>query len=141
MMNISPFVFPDIHDDMLLEGGIPQEVDPLLEEMRRTQFNFATTNMVDSLDIMKNDLVGIVLKQEKLNPNEPDAIPDLLSSINQEMMYIQDYAENHEDTPETFNQWNKMYKELAKRRNELARSKFYQPSKKMVNTYKAQDDQ
>ena len=130
-----------IDDDMLLEGGIPQEVDPLLEEMRRTQFNFATTNMVDSLDIMKNDLVGIVLKQEKLNPNEPDAIPDLLSSINQKMMYIQDYAENHEDTPETFNQWNKMYKELAKRRNELARSKFYQPSKKMVNTYKAQDDQ
>ena len=128
-----------IDDDMLLESTV--EVDPLLEEMRRTQFDFATSNFVDSLDMMKNDLVGIVLKQEHLDANEPDAIPDLLGSINQKMMYIKDYAEQSESDPAAFKQWNRMYQELARRRNQLSKHKLYVPKRRMVNTYKAQDDQ
>lgn len=128
-----------IDDDMLLEEY--QVVDPLLEEMRRTQFDFTTTNFVDNLDVAKNDLVGIILKQENLNAQEPDGIADLLGSINQKMMHIQDYVENHENDPVAFKQWNKMYKELARRRNQLAKHKFYVTKRGMINTYKAQADQ
>lgn len=132
-----------IDDDMLLENvtGLPTEVDPLLEEMRRTQFGFNTTNFVDSLSIAKNDLVGIALQQAKLNPNEPDAIDDLLHNMNDKMMHIRDYVENHENDPQAFKQWNNMFKELARRRNQLAKGQFYKQSRKMINTYKAQEDQ
>lgn len=128
-----------IDDDMLLESTA--EEDPLLEEMRQTQFGFVTSNFVDSLDMMKNDLVGIVLRQENIDANEPDAIPDLLGAINQKMMFIKDYAEQNESDPTAFKQWNKMYQELARRRNQLAKHKFYVPKRRMVNTYKAQADQ
>ena len=124
---------------MLLEQY--RVVDPLLEEMRRTQFDFTTSNFVDSLDVAKNDLVGIILKQENIDAQEPDGIADLLGSINQKMMHIQDYVENHENDPVAFKQWNKMYQELARRRAQLAKHKFYVPKRRMVNTYKAQDDQ
>jgi hypothetical protein len=128
-----------IDDDMLLESsGIK---DPLLEEMRRTQYDFTTSNFVDSLDVAKNDLVGIILKQENLDTQEPDSIADLLGSINQRMMHIQDYVENNENDPVAFKQWNKMYKELSRRRAQLAKHKFYVQKRGMINTYKAQEDQ
>ena len=133
-----------IDDDMLLEGvtGIPvNENEPLLEEMRRTQFGFVTSNAIDCLDIMKNDLVGIILQKEKLDAQEPDGIADLLSTINQKMMYIKDYAEENEDSKTTFDQWNNIYKELAKMRGQIANGQIYPYKRRMINTYKAQADQ
>ena len=97
--------------------------------------------MLDCLDIAKNDLVGIVLKQENLDPNEPDAIPDLLHSINNSMAMIKDYAENNVDDKDTFKQWNAMFQELDKRRRQITKMKAYVPQRKMINTYKAQADQ
>ena len=135
-----------IDDDMLLESmtGAPME-DPLLESIRddfRVMKNpVANSNAVDSMDFLKNDLVGIALKQEHLNANEPDAVPDLLRSINNRMMMIQDYAEGNETNQQAFKQWNKMFQELDRRRNQIRRLKFYPVKKRMVNTYKAQNDQ
>ena len=124
-----------IDDDMLLES-----TDGIITEIRRKKFP-VQSNVLDCLDIAQNDIVGIVLKQENLDPNEPDAIPDLLHSINNSMSMIKDYAENNVDDKETFKQWNAMFQELAKRRKQITQMKAYCPCKRMINTYKAQLDQ
>lgn len=124
-----------IDDDTLLES-----VDPLLESIRKSKYP-VDTNVFDCLDISKNDLVGIVLKQENLDHNEPDAIPDLLHSINNNMMLMKDYAENHETDKDAFKQWDAMYQELAKRRKQITSKGYYVPQRKMINTYKAADMQ
>jgi len=124
-----------IDDDMLLESG-----DEIVNYVRTKKFP-VQSNVLDCLDIAQNDLVGIILKQENLDPNEPDAIPDLLHSINNSMMMVKDYAENNVDDKESFKQWNAMFQELAKRRKQITQMKAYCPCKKMINTYKAQDDQ
>jgi hypothetical protein len=135
-----------IDDDMLLESMTGQPMaEPLLEELR-DEFRVrpgevVTSNYVDSLDFLKNDLVGIALRQDALNANEPDAIPDLLHSINNRLMMIQDYAEGNEENPDAFKQWNKMFEELQRRRNQIARKEFYVAKRRMINTYKAQNDQ
>jgi hypothetical protein len=125
-----------IDDDMLLESTD----ETYLINIRNKKFP-VSSNVLDCLDIAKNDLVGIVLKQENLDPNEPDAIPDLLHSINNSMTMIKDYAENNVDDKDTFKQWNAMFQELDKRRRQITKMKAYVPQRKMINTYKAQADQ
>jgi len=125
-----------IDDDMLLEST----EETYLINIRNKKFP-VSSNVLDCLDIAKNDLVGIVLKQENLDPNEPDAIPDLLHSINNSMTMIKDYAENNVDDKDTFKQWNAMFQELDKRRRQIIKMKAYVPQRKMINTYKAQADQ
>ena len=125
-----------IDDDMLLEST----EETYLINIRNKKFP-VSSNVLDCLDIAKNDLVGIVLKQENLDPNEPDAIPDLLHSINNSMTMIKDYAENNVDDKDTFKQWNAMFQELDKRRRQITKMKAYVPQRKMINTYKAQADQ
>lgn len=127
-----------IDDDMLLEAGNTE--DTILVKIRDKKFP-VSSNVLDCLDIAKNDIVGIVLKQENLDPNEPDAIPDLLHSINNSMALIQDYAENNVDDKETFKQWNAMFQELDKRRRQITKMKAYVPQRKMISTYKAQVEQ
>jgi hypothetical protein len=129
-----------IDDDMLLEQVCLKEEDDMISMMRNAKYP-VQSNVVDCLDITKNDLVGIILKQENMDEHEPDSIPDLLNNINNTMMYIEDYVQNNVTDKGVFKQWDRMYQELNRRRRELSKSKFYTVSKKMVNTYKAQTDQ
>lgn len=127
-----------IDDDMLLEATNTE--DTILVKIRDKKFP-VSSNVLDCLDIAKNDIVGIVLKQEQIDPNEPNAIPDLLKSINNSMALIQDYAENNVDDKETFKQWNAMFQELDRRRRQITQMKAYVPQRRMINTYKAQVEQ
>jgi hypothetical protein len=134
-----------IDDDMLLEnyGYTTINEDDMLDMMRNAKFPIQT-NVVDCLDIAKNDLVGFMLKQENLDKSEPDALPDLLHSINTSMMYVKDYMDENisPDEKEVFKQWTAIFKEMDKRRNELSKGgTSYTKSKSLLNKYQGQKDQ
>jgi len=130
-----------IDDDMLLESVTKTKVvDPLLEEVRNNYFKLTTTNAIDELDFVKNDYMGTLMKEKNIE-NEPDAMPELMSCMNRQMMMIKDYAEENEHNKSAFKQWNNIYKDLARRRNQLSKSKFYVPKRSMVRKYKSAPDQ
>ena len=134
-----------IDDDMLLEnyGYTTINEDDMLDMMRNAKYPIQT-NVVDCLDIAKNDLVGFMLKQEHLDKSEPDALPDLLHSINTSMMYVKDYMDENisPDEKEVFKQWTAIFKEMDKRRNELSKGgTSYTKSKSLLNKYQGQKDQ
>lgn len=130
-----------IDDDMLLEAGSEADENSiLLENIRRDHFNLATSNAIDELDFAKNDYIGALLKEKNLE-NEPDAMPNLMNCMNRQMMMIKDYAEENEHNKHAFRQWNQMYKDLARRRNQLSKSKFYVRKRSMINKYKSAPDQ
>jgi hypothetical protein len=134
-----------IDDDMLLEeyGYTTINEDDMLDMMRNAKYPIQT-NVVDCLDISKNDLVGFMLKQENLDKSEPDALPDLLHSINTSMMYVKDYMDENisPDEKEVFKQWTGIFKEMDKRRKELSKGgTSYTKSKSLLNKYKGQKDQ
>ena len=128
-----------IDDDMLLESASEyvKTEDPLLEEIR---LGYKSSNILDEFDLRKNDYIDILMK-EKNCENEPDAMPDLLNSVNRQMMMIKDYAENNENDPVAFKQWNSLFKELAMKRNHLAKSNMFIKRRGMINKYKAASDQ
>jgi hypothetical protein len=85
-----------------------------------------------------------MLKQENLDKSEPDALPDLLHSINTSMMYVKDYMDENisPDEKEVFKQWTAIFKEMDKRRNELSKGgTSYTKSKSLLNKYQGQKDQ
>ena len=130
-----------IDDDMLLESVTKTKVvDPLLEAVRNDYFKLTTTNAIDELDFVKNDYIGTLMKEKNIE-NEPDAMPELMSCMNRQMMMIKDYAEENEHNKSAFKQWNNIYKDLARRRNKLSKSKFYVPKRSMVRKYKNAPDQ
>lgn len=124
-----------IDDDMLLE-----ETNILLEEIRRNHFNLSTSNVLDELDYAKNDYIGLLMKEKDIE-NEPDAMPDLMNCMNKQMMMIKDYVEENEHNKDAFKQWNQIYKELARKRNNLSKNKLYVTKRSMINKYKASKDQ
>lgn len=130
-----------IDDDMLLESTTKEKkVDPLLESIRNNYFKLTTSNAIDELDFAKNDYIGLLMKEKNIE-NEPDAIPDLMNCMNRQMMMIKDYVEENEHNKTAFKQWNQMFKDLARRRNQLSKSKFYVTKRSMVRKYKSAPDQ
>lgn len=130
-----------IDDDMLLESATENKrVDPLLESIRNNYFNLTTSNAIDELDFAKNDYISTLMKEKDIE-NEPDAIPDLMNCMNRQMMMIKDYVEDNEHNKTAFKQWNQMFKDLARRRNQLSKSKFYVTKRSMVRKYKSAPDQ
>lgn len=129
-----------IDDDMILESAseYQKEEDPLLEEIRASYYR--TSNVLDNFDLRKNDYIDILM-QEKNYEDEPDAMPNLLNSVNRQMMMIKDYAENNESDPVAFKQWNALFKELAMKRNHLSKGNMYIKRRSMINKYKAASDQ
>lgn len=96
----------------------------------------------DNCDIM------IIKTNNALNDDDdyqnPDVIPDLLHSINNQMTMIDDYVNNNDSelNKEEFKQWNAMFKNMAKLRHNIVKnSKMYNKQRKMYNTWKAQDNQ
>ena len=87
---------------------------------------------------------AICLKSNMIDPEqEPDAVPDLIHTINNNMTMIDDYVFSHQEMrQDVFNQWNAMFKEMAKQRHRLeTKNKLYEKSQKMHNTWKAQASQ
>ena len=74
----------------------------------------------------------------------PDVVPDLLHSINNQMTMIDDYINNNDAKldKEEFKQWNAIFKNMAKLRHNIVKnSKMYNKQRKMYNTWEAQDNQ
>lgn len=87
---------------------------------------------------------SICLKSNMIDPEqEPDAVPDLIHTINNNMTMIDDYVFSHQEMrQDVFDQWNSMFKEMAKQRHRLeTKNKLYEKSQKMHNTWKAQASQ
>lgn len=130
-----------IDDDMLLEASSGEKImDPLLESIRNNHFNLANTNAIDELDYAKNDYIGTLMKEKDIE-NEPDAMPELMNSMNRQMMMIKDYAEENEHNKEAFKQWNTIYKDLARRRSNLAKNKLFVRKRSMIKKFKNAEDQ
>ena len=138
-----------IDDDMLLEDySMNRNInakdtkadDQLLLEVRNHMYPFST-NVLDPLDISKNDLIGILLKADNLDPNEPNAISDLIHNCNNRMTMIQDYVENNERDPVAFKQWNALFKELAQTRKDLSKHILYRPRRGLIRKYKQLEEQ
>ena len=124
-----------IDDDMLLENF--EIKDNILEEIRDCyKFRF---NHDSCLNEAKEDIVAIMIKKDEYN--EPDAIPDLIHSINSKMAIMKDYAENNVTDKTEFRQWNDMFRTMAGIRSNVIKNKWYVPSRKMVNTYRSIEDQ
>ena len=126
-----------IDDDMLIESANAKNTeDPLLEEIRLTKYN----NKYDHGACFKkfeDDVANAVITHNSIeNYNDPDLIPDLLHNVNNTMMMMNDYVVNHINNKKERKQWNKMYKELARRRNQLSNNKFYVPSRRLINIWK-----
>jgi hypothetical protein len=124
-----------IDDDSLLEAVVGTDEYRLLEEVRLgiTDKDPGRYGMYSILEAVKQDVVAIALEKENLN--EPDAVPDLISHINDKLAHIQDYAENDNLSKDEFKQWNNMYQELGKMRNDISKGSLYSTGKHMVNTY------
>ena len=132
-----------IDDDMLLESNKSEmdfEGKELLESIRLLQFPI-DDDVYDCLKRSKNDLVGIVLQQDNIDPNEPDAIPDLIHNINNSMSHIKDYVENHETNKDAFKQFDAIYRDMAKRRSQLNDGKMYVVNYGLKNKFTKQEDQ
>ena len=96
----------------------------------------------DNCDIM------IIKTNNALNDDDdyqnPDVVPDLLHSINNQMTMIDDYINNNDAKldKEEFKQWNAIFKNMAKLRHNIVKnSKMYNKQRKMYNTWEAQDNQ
>jgi hypothetical protein len=135
-----------IDDDMLLESygytSLALHEDEMIDMMRKAKFPIQT-NVMDCLDIARNDLVGTLLKKNNLDSSEPDAIPDLVHSINTSMMHMQDYIDHNvsPDDKEVYKQWNNIFKEMDRCRKQLSKGKHYVQSKTLLKKYKSQVDQ
>ena len=74
---------------------------------------------------------------------EPDTIPDLIHSVNNQMTMIDDYIMSKEDISDIeLKQWNGMFKQMAKFRTRLENRKgtLFDNNIKLKNTWKAQLD-
>ena len=73
--------------------------------------------------------------------NEPNAMPDLMNSMNRQMMMIKDYAEENEHNKDAFKQWDQIYRDLARRRSNLAKNKLFVRKRSMIRKFKNSADQ
>ena len=68
-------------------------------------------------------------------------MPELMNCMNRQMMMIKDYAEENEHDKRAFKQWDMMYRDLARRRNHLSKSRLYVKKRSMINKFKHAADQ
>lgn len=119
--------------------------DALLESVNAIHEAKSLYNKVSMpLETCADKCSTICLKSNMIDPEqEPDAVPDLIHTINNNMTMIDDYVFSHQEMrQDVFDQWNSMFKEMAKQRHRLeTKSKIYEKSTKMHNTWKAQADQ
>jgi len=118
---------------------LTEEASTLFTEVRNGITKSAYLHSYDSyaiLEAVKEDIVDLVLRQDKVDANEPDGLDDLIGDINSKMSHIQDYVENDGSlSPIEVKQWNDMYTDLGKMRGALTKGQLFTPSKYMVNSY------
>ena len=122
-----------IDDDTLLESVV---------SLTESKSLYNKTSL--PLQVCANRCDTICLKSNSIDPEqEPDAVPDLIHTINNNMTMIDDYVFSHQEMrQDVFDQWNSMFKEMAKQRHRLENTgKMYGKNTRMVNTWKAQKDQ
>ena len=121
-----------IDDDLLLESA-------LLQETRGTLYN----KLSQPLEVCEDKCNQLKLQAQDAY-NEPDVIPDLIHSINNQLTLIDDHVQDDPTIDKNeYKQWNSIFKDMVKARHNLegSRSTFFTKQRKMYNTWKGQIDQ
>jgi hypothetical protein len=121
-----------IDDDSLLESA-------LLQETRGTLYN----KLSQPLEVCEDKCNQIKLQVQD-SYNEPDVIPDLIHSINNQLTLIDDHVKDDPTIDKhEYKQWNSIFKDMVKARHHLegSRATFFAKQQKMYNTWKGQLDQ
>lgn len=120
-----------IDDDSLLESS-------LLTEARNSLYDKLTMPLEKSEDTCNK------LKLMVDGCNDDEEAADITHSINNQLTLIDDYVKNDPTMgKDEYNQWNGMFKDMARARHQLtgSRATFFAKQQKMLNTWKGQVDQ
>ena len=127
-----------IDDDMLIESDLNRYDDRkgelLLEELRNAKFKRLYSSS-DCFKSLKDEAIDMMLRQETLKDEDTDTIPELVHNINNTMSMMRDYMDNFITSKEEKKQWNEMYKDFDKQRNQFTRSHLYETQRKLKNIW------
>lgn len=129
-----------IDDDALIESGMYLPTDnkeSLLEEIRLSIKGKSYKTLTESL----HDYMDEIILVQNDEQGDPDALPDLLHSINNKMAFIKDYTDHNNISKGELKQLNVIYKDLAKNRNHIELGYLYDTGKRMINNYDKLDEQ
>jgi hypothetical protein len=123
-----------IDDDALLESTVLNESN--------SRNLYKKLSIIDAPKKCKEKCDIIAIHANNID-QEPDAIPDLIHSVNNQMTMIDDYLMSKEEISDVeLKQWNDMFKQMAKFRTKLEDKKktLFDNNIKLKNTWKAQRD-
>ena len=123
-----------IDDNALLEATVLNEAN--------NRNLYKRLSLVDAPKKCKQKCDALAIHVNNVD-QEPDTIPDLIHSVNNQMTMIDDYIMSKEDISDIeLKQWNGMFKQMAKFRTRLENRKgtLFDNNIKLKNTWKAQLD-
>ena len=123
-----------IDDNALLEATVLNEAN--------NRNLYKRLSLVDAPKKCKQKCDSLAIHVNNVD-QEPDTIPDLIHSVNNQMTMIDDYIMSKEDISDIeLKQWNGMFKQMAKFRTRLENRKgtLFDNNIKLKNTWKAQLD-
>ena len=123
-----------IDDNALLEATVLNEAN--------NRNLYKRLSLVDAPKKCKQKCDALAIHVNNVD-QEPDTIPDLIHSVNNQMTMIDDYIMSKEDISDIeLKQWNEMFKQMAKFRTKLENRKgtLFDNNIKLKNTWKAQLD-
>ena len=123
-----------IDDNALLESTVLNEAN--------NRNLYKRLSLVDAPKKCKQKCDALAIHVNNVD-QEPDTIPDLIHSVNNQMTMIDDYIMSKEDISDIeLKQWNGMFKQMAKFRTKLENRKrtLFDNNIKLKNTWKAQLD-
>ena len=123
-----------IDDNALLEATVLNEAN--------NRNLYKRLSLVDAPKKCKQKCDALAIHVNNVD-QEPDTIPDLIHSVNNQMTMIDDYIMSKEDISDIeLKQWNEMFKQMAKFRTRLENRKgtLFDNNIKLKNTWKAQLD-
>ena len=123
-----------IDDNALLEATVLNEAN--------NRNLYKRLSLVDAPKKCKQKCDALAIHVNNVD-QEPDTIPDLIHSVNNQMTMIDDYIMSKENISDIeLKQWNEMFKQMAKFRTKLENRKgtLFDNNIKLKNTWKAQLD-